>query len=178
MLTRPWAPPYWRAIPAIASSAPRWNLSPWVTPDVRQSGPQRTSLSETWAPLSTLSRWSFSCSKLLSKPFCQRRLCRTLRLIWLRHRMQYGMCASALTNCYPNMYRNSSLHPGFWRDMVKLGASVPSKSAQVRKFSLAGFSQVAFLHTNMQETQSCHSNNLAILPVINNSENKNSWWSL
>jgi hypothetical protein len=55
---------------------------------------------------------------------------------------------------------------------------VPSKSAQVRKFSLAGFSQVAFLHTNMQETQSCHSNNLAILPVINNSENKNSWWSL
>jgi len=48
----------------------------------------------------------------------------------------------------PNMYRNSLLHPGFWRDMVKLGASVPSKSTQVRKFSLAGFSQVAFLHTN------------------------------
>jgi len=48
----------------------------------------------------------------------------------------------------PNMYRNSSLRPGFWRDMVKLGASVPSRSAQVRNFSLAGFSQIAFLHTN------------------------------
>jgi hypothetical protein len=39
----------------------------------------------------------------------------------------------------PKYISNSSLHPGFWRDMVKLGASVPSKSTLVRKFSLACF---------------------------------------
>jgi hypothetical protein len=50
-------------------------VSPWVTPAVRQSGPQRTSLSETWGPpehikqlivhiFKTLERAVFSCKTL------------------------------------------------------------------------------------------------------------------
>ncbi len=84
-----------------------------MTPDVRQSGPQHTSLSETWAPPEHIKQMIVLVFKTLEQAVLSKKtmshtevdLAASPDAIW-------DVCKRA-DELLPNMYRNSSLHPGF-----------------------------------------------------------------